>query len=1157
MSFDVAKSSLLSKLATGVDFSPKGSIDAPVVQLVDFINNLPDFVTTSSCSGRISVYRDENSTKGIQWLLVVHGAITVNELKAAISGQEAITAGQHFIVLKCEGFILHVRCRDLASGRKLHQIAMGCGFRESGLSVGQKMRVQLAIRTTAYGLELPIAVGKRLILDDDALDIIVKEANRRLRCNFARTDRLLGTLKKEYLWPSLICRDLADSGIRRWGHCCASDSNDVFIISGGYGVECYDGILNNDSQKSTRKLSSLLHNKPSGTVSAFSLGKSNSNEVDSSMHAASALFQIDGCSYLIITGGRESPKQALPCLRVFKQFCTSTEGTALQSPYTAIDFVESGDLPKARWGHTLTKLGENSERFVLHGGRDEQQVFGDSYLLTVSPCLDVDPRNIADCGIINKISDGPVLSFQWCRISSPDNLLDDTDTQFPLSNPAPRFFHAACFIAVTDEIFEDVPSESIVDRGHDHYISDVNSARVLIHGGLLSLSDPVTCGLGYILCVHTGLWSPFFNTSSWAVSKNTDLDKPIEYSIDATENDEDIRASKAITENDDCVRECTAITTPSSVAFAHTTGSNSTSFLRRFGHTITDIGGKTLVLAGGVSFEGRNMQNGTEESRSSNKSDNANDDIDEYAGVCAIDLQMTEKAQLWGSLRIIPLIHPNQQGTERTNFISARTEGEGEARGVLGSDDGECKKAEESILSCRDCRTHHTAIYERERKFLTLHGGGAICMSFGAHYCTSVRFDIVAGKSAMTLLSDSVSANESISDTDTSNTRNRAIATMISDYSSNGIEKEVTMALLVPSSRVKTVKTLLEDPKMNFLDKKRRITVSEVSAKDIIIVPVQDIILCCDDFENYEVEMKNQKLLEKEKNSMKKNALNLIVGPDASTIKSSGMKKGSPMSKDTIPQGGVKSPEGSSISKDTIPESGAKSPEGLMAIPITASLVNILLGKSSSGLSKTSMKELCLCLGEEYLCSDNSNNDNGSSDSVYTADDRGDNEKIKKEEKAIEVSSIVDSTQVKISDPTIKTSCIETNRSSLSDNLANANLNIQKKNIPLNLNFKLGQQHVRVSKTLLADGFRKANQYLESVVREYRLPVEAMKLLPKKYETVGNILMIPEDSLEGPIWENLLPPPVPSSSSRTAWPIGEIKFSHFLFISFRVKKTVR
>ena len=355
-----------------------------------------------------------------------------------------------------------------------------------------------------------------------------------------------------------------------------------------------------------------------GGVSTFSLGKSNSNEVDSSMHAASALFQIDGCSYLIITGGRESPKQALPCLRVFKGFQTSTEGTALKSPYAPTDFFQRGDLPQPRWGHTLTKLGENSKRFMLHGGRDEQQVFGDSYLLTVVSTLNANSSTIADCGVINRTSDGPILLFQWCRISSPNNLSDDKDTKLPLLNPAPRFFHAACFIAVTDEISIEASSDVIVDRGHDHYISDDNSARVLIHGGLLSLSDPITCGLGYILCIHTGVWSPFFNTPSSAESKSNDIEKPIEYSIDATENNDDMRVN-------------TVISAPSSVAFAPTSGSSS--FLRRFGHTITDIGGKTLILAGGVSFEGRSMQNGMEESNSSNQGDYINDDIDEYAGV--------------------------------------------------------------------------------------------------------------------------------------------------------------------------------------------------------------------------------------------------------------------------------------------------------------------------------------------------------------------------------------------------------------------------------------------------------------------------------------------------------------------------------------------
>ena len=337
------------------------------------------------------------------------------------------------------------------------------------------------------------------------------------------------------------------------------------------------------------------------------------------------------------------------------------------------------------------------------------------------------------------------------------------------------------------------------------------------------------------------------------------------------------------------------------------------------------------------------------------------------------------------------------------------------------------------------------------------------------------------------------------------------------------------MTLLVPASRVKTVKTLLEDPKMNFLDKKRRITVSEVSAKDIIIVPFQDINLFADDFHHYEVELENKNLLEKERNSMKKNAIKLIVGSEGSTSEISKIKKGSSTSQNMIPQGGV------------------KSPEGLMAIPITASLVNILFNKSSSGVSKIFMKDLCLCLGLKYLCSDNIDNH---SDCVYTADEEGDDEEMKKEGKGSETSSIVDNTQVKTSDPTVKTSCIEEKMTNNADNAANAantNRNVPKKNAPLSLNFKLGQQHVRVSKTLLADGFRKANQYLDSVVREYRLPLEASKLFPKKYETVGNILMIPEDSLDGPIWENLLPPPVPSSSSRIAQPTGKRKRCFLLF----------
>jgi tRNA(Phe) wybutosine-synthesizing methylase Tyw3 len=46
---------------------------------VHFINSLEDYVTTSSCSGRIAVYKDTHN-KGVDWLVVIHGMNTIDIL---------------------------------------------------------------------------------------------------------------------------------------------------------------------------------------------------------------------------------------------------------------------------------------------------------------------------------------------------------------------------------------------------------------------------------------------------------------------------------------------------------------------------------------------------------------------------------------------------------------------------------------------------------------------------------------------------------------------------------------------------------------------------------------------------------------------------------------------------------------------------------------------------------------------------------------------------------------------------------------------------------------------------------------------------------------------------------------------------------------------
>ena len=1031
MSFDVAKKSLLGKLAAGIDFSPKGSIDAPIVQLVDFVNDLPDFVTTSSCSGRISVFRDENSTKGIQWILVVHGAITTEQLRNAVIEQDLNTAGKHLIVMKCEGFILHVRCRNLECGRRLHQIAMGCGFRESGLSVGQKMRVQLAIRTTAYGLELPIAVGNQLLLDDNALEIIVSEANRRLRCNFARTDRLLSAMKREYLWPSVVVQQLPQHPIQRWGHSAAAINNNGHIVVGGYGVEI--DILNSgaptDKQLSTRKLSNVCYETADASAQLFNLKKADSMGNDYFMHAAVSEFKFSGIPFIAVTGGRDSPQQALPILRIYRisdaERKSANKGMSFDLECMAHE--ESGDIPLPRWGHTLTALGyrtgsgTETNQFLLFGGRDEKQAFGDAYLLTLCN---------QNSGSTSTHENDIGLHFIWSRIPSPHGI------SAVLTIPSPRFFHAACYYSTTDHAPDTHATQGCFNDVNPHSV-------VLFHGGLLSLEDPVTCGRCYALNVRTGTWTSLLNISSGASSKNVEeasdcwehSSEVISESHNLTSSISAYAISKDKNKDNDKDKDKASDGSNSGIK-VQDPNTRAGSFLRRFGHTITDIGHKTLVLAGGVAFEGSATVDG-------DSGDGSADRL--HKSVCLIDIQSNDDCTLSGSLREMNILNNSTESLREGNLY---LEG-------LGIEPGSPAK-EFNQLPCSDCRCHHAAFYKRETKTLQLLGGGALCLSFGAHYCTSVALQISSAPSINISEEGNYIVGEIRGHSGIPDTANISTASTIK-------LDPPSVVLLVPISRVKLVKNFLESQATCWFDKKRRITVSEVSAEDIVHLDLKDVNLCEDDFNAYDVRIRLEKVKEKKCKDVSKDAVKLLTGLD---IDQASVKKIKEKEKEVK----EKEKEEKEKEKEEKEKEKEKEKEGLncadyMAVPIVPSFATILLS-GLKGLSSAKQTELCLCLGSAYFrLSSTSNNDSNDQNILFS--------------------------------------------------------------------IKLGYQSVKVSKRLCASGCRKADEYLEDVVRDLGLDSTASLHYPRKYEIVGNVLMIPEDALIGPVWGAILPEPCNEKPKRT------------------------
>ena len=187
-SFEVCKKNALGKL----DKSPKGSLDQPIAELVHAINGHPDYVTTSSCSGRVSLFatvsEQSRGYRGGHWLLVKHATVSVDELVEALAAPAAEPA--ELVLFKHEPAILHLQCRDLEAAKRLLQVALGAGFRESGLVLSQSEKVMLAVRTTSNSLELPVAAAGELVLPAPYLHLLVAQANERFAANRARTEAL-------------------------------------------------------------------------------------------------------------------------------------------------------------------------------------------------------------------------------------------------------------------------------------------------------------------------------------------------------------------------------------------------------------------------------------------------------------------------------------------------------------------------------------------------------------------------------------------------------------------------------------------------------------------------------------------------------------------------------------------------------------------------------------------------------------------------------------------------------------------------------------------------------------------------------------------------------------------------------------------------------
>ncbi|KAJ4297780.1 hypothetical protein N0V90_005675 [Kalmusia sp. IMI 367209] len=242
--FQTRKQKILEQLAAPDeeyhDLSPKGSVDTPIRDLIEDINGLDGLATTSSCSGRMSVFlegrkADANGSQaqavdetpagpggkggGGLWLYISHDPLTryadedpnwttLFGLRQSAPADKSTNAVSRYIHLKFEPMILHILAASLDDCQRVLTAALNAGFRESGAvsltpSKSGELNPIVAVRSTGFSYDAIIGYQNNLeenvsLVDEQYLRTLVHVANERFQINAERIARFRTALLEQY-----------------------------------------------------------------------------------------------------------------------------------------------------------------------------------------------------------------------------------------------------------------------------------------------------------------------------------------------------------------------------------------------------------------------------------------------------------------------------------------------------------------------------------------------------------------------------------------------------------------------------------------------------------------------------------------------------------------------------------------------------------------------------------------------------------------------------------------------------------------------------------------------------------------------------------------------------------------------------------------------
>jgi len=171
------------------DKSKKGTVDIKIVPLVDLINSLEHYYTTSSCSGRIVIGKPHKSGRKdkFKWLYCSHALASIADIQEAIA-----TCKKGELWFSMEPAILHVVADTMERAMLMLNCARNFGFRKSGIISHNQKKTTMELISTGH-IHFPFKVE---LLDNMFLQYSITMANAKLKKTWLKITKMEEMIKK-------------------------------------------------------------------------------------------------------------------------------------------------------------------------------------------------------------------------------------------------------------------------------------------------------------------------------------------------------------------------------------------------------------------------------------------------------------------------------------------------------------------------------------------------------------------------------------------------------------------------------------------------------------------------------------------------------------------------------------------------------------------------------------------------------------------------------------------------------------------------------------------------------------------------------------------------------------------------------------------------